>query len=267
MQNPELQIAKEIVADPKIDAAKEITWFNRPAGHVAACWNFTKTLQEAEVGSMTEIDRLMRQSIDLTHLCGVHKKSQKKGAGIVPGFKWAQLKAEEMRDFFGVLWQHEQVLKSEPGLKDYIQFVFEGSVHKAGRSRRSLRMFLLDDVRRPWQTPEWYEQRKPIRVPVIPVTEFYPYLTAQPTEEHDLIMAVDRLVPKGLPNQTRADVCQDMLVAIITGEVSLENLKDAVPKYVKQFFKNFAPKYGHLSLDYPVRTGDDRTLKDLIAEY
>ena len=75
-----------------------------------------------------------------------------------------------------------------------------------------------------------------------------------------MLCAVDAIVPKYLPNQTRADMCQDMIVAILSGDVTLDNLKDGLPKYLKQFLKGAPSKYGHLSLDQPVGYGDTRTL-------
>lgn len=268
MKNPELQVAKEIVVESVQSSDRSAlldVWPGQALGPLIGLWNFTKMLQEAEVETIVEIDNLMRNSVDLAHLCGLHKRAFK-AKGIVPGFRHDALaKAGEIRTFWGFLWTQEKVLKSEQGLGDYIQSVFENSTYRAGRSRRSFGLF-LNENRRPWQTPEWYEQRKPKRELFSPCVEFYPYLTAQPTEEHDLIMTVDSLVPKNLPNQTRADVCQDMIVAVLSGEVTVGNLKDATSKYVKQFFKMFPPKYGHLSLDHPFRPGDSRTLGEMLAD-
>lgn len=199
----------------------------------------------------------------LVHLSGVHK------------FKIGNLKADELRWFWTRLWGEGKFIDSVVGLRDYIGTVCENRRDKRGHPNRPYGLFSSDLVgfnsgfstsgHLPWRTPEWYEARKPVRLPKEPLTEFYPYITAQPTEEHNFLIAVDSLVPKALPNQTRADVCQDMIVAILSGDVTLENLKDGLPKYLKMFLKGSPSKYGHLSLDAPAGRNDERTLAQAIG--
>jgi len=147
--------------------------------------------------------------------------------------------------------------------------VCELSSVRAGKATRPYGLFLKSSGSRyPWRTPEWYAEHRPKKAPFVPVSEFYPFITGTPTEEHELLLAVDRLVPKGLNSDTRSDICQDMIVAILSGTVDLENLKDATPKYVKEFFKMFPMKYGHLSLDMPLTYGGDemnKTIADTVA--
>jgi hypothetical protein len=230
----------------------------RSEGRKRALWNFSLALMDAEVETITLVDTISKSSHDLAHLCGIHK------------FKFSPCKADEMRLFWGMLFQAPRVLDSEKGLRDYIEFVCENSWYRAGKSRRPMGLFGIGDEHfggKPWRTDEWYAARRKPTIPYVPITEFYPYISATPTDDHALIIAVDSLVPKGLADHTRADICQDMIVSVLSGDVLLENLRDAVPKFIKQYFKQSPSKYNHLSLDHPV-PGDPygRTVGECIAK-
>ena len=50
----------------------------------------------------------------------------------------------------------------------------------------------------------------------------FPYIrTTTPSSDEDLVLAVHRAVPNGLSEAIRADVCQDLLVALIEGTLLL----------------------------------------------
>jgi hypothetical protein len=71
-----------------------------------------------------------------------------------------------------------------------------------------------------------------------------------------LIATVEHLVPKTLPFEKRADVCQEIVVAVLSGEVTMDEIKEKVRFYVRKIYKLSADKYKHRSLDHPI-TGDD----------
>lgn len=157
-----------------------------------------------------------------------------------------------------MFWQNEPLLKQVTGLKNYIVDVCEASAYRAGKARRSYGLFLgaggFDEntIRRPWRTPEWLAERKPKRPAFEPLSEFYPYITSRVSEEHELLLAVDALVPKSLPKWARADICQDLLIAVLTGDATLDNVRDDVLRYIKWFLSKEPSKYGPLSLDAPI---------------
>lgn len=260
MQELSLEIAKEIVIEPVPDMSGMTSIFYKP-GRAASMLKFTRLLMASEVYTINEIDKIQKECHDLSHLAGVHK------------FPKRVAKADETRWFWTQLWREDNVINQVKGLKQYIIDVCEASAFRAGHATRPYGLFLgyggsMRHHNHPWRTAEWYEERRPIRIPFQPLTEFYPYISVTPTEDHDLLLAVDRLVPKGLNPDTRADVCQDMLVAVLSGEVTLDNLAGERPKYMKQFFKMFPTKYGHLSLDMPLSFGGDemnKTLAETIA--
>lgn len=258
MQEVSLEKAKEIVIEPAPPVECLLTRF-RGAGYVSNMFKFTRLLMAAEVYHVDDIETIQKNSHDLVHLSGIHK------------IKSEVAKAGALRFFWSQLWQENQAIHQVSGLRRYIVDVLETSAYKGGWCKRPLGLMLSGAHTKnnyPWRTPEWYAERSPKRLPYEKLTEFYPYISVTPTEDHDLLLAVDRLVPKGLNPDTRADICQDMLVAVLSGDVSLEGLAGSRPKYIKEFFKMFPAKYGHLSLDSPLMYGGDamdKTLGDTIA--
>lgn len=214
-------------------------------GRAKSVYNFLRGAMDAELPTMTEIARLSAGEHDAAHFCGLHAKYGIQRIGL--------------RGFFARLLQSPSVLNATPGMRDYIHWVAENS--------RAV-IYPLDPISETsfWSKRDWRRvkpPRKPRKEREV-LTEYYPFIS-RPTSDHELLLAVDSLVPKSLLSDTRADVCQDMIVAILSGEVSLENMRDAVPKYIKQFFKQSPSKYGHLSLDAPLVYGESKTLGETIA--
>lgn len=241
-----LERAKEIVTEPlsSIRSGRNLL----SEGRAQSVLKFTRLLMEAEVQTFAEIEQLKNSSHDLVHLSGVHKFR----------FNPPSMKCEELRTYWTMFYCDDKLLKTVAGLRDYIIEVCESSAYRAGKSRRAYGLFLGDSgyddgaIRRPWRTPEWLAERRPKRIHIQPLSEFYPYVTSRVSEEHELLLAVDALVPKSLPKWSRADICQDLLVAVLTGEATLENVRDDVLRYIKWFFSKEPSKYGPLSLDTPV---------------
>lgn len=214
-------------------------------GRAKACFNFLRTSMEAELPTLTKITKASVCSNDIAHLCGFHSKSG-----------WERM---GMLGFFARVLQSPTVLSRAKGLEEYLHWVIEQTPNAW--------LFLLDPIAETniWSTREW---RRPPRKRVAPMTEFYPFISGTPTDDHDLLLAVEALVPKYLPTDTRADVCQDMIVSILTGEITLDNLRDATKPYIKRVFKDAPSKYGHLSLDAPIIFGDggkSRTLGEMLV--
>lgn len=86
----------------------------------------------------------------------------------------------------------------------------------------------------------------------------YPFITKVRGDHADLL-AVNDLVPKGLPDQMRADVCQEIMLALWMKEISLEELrtsKTLVGTFIKGFRKANLEGGGFaLSLDVPMQDG------------
>lgn len=67
----------------------------------------------------------------------------------------------------------------------------------------------------------------------------YPYLPDSTPESIDLL-SVNALVPKGLPEWIRADICQNIMLAVLEGETTLTQLKEkreSSQYYIKRFYR------------------------------
>lgn len=89
-----------------------------------------------------------------------------------------------------------------------------------------------------------------VKQQITPLAEFYPYVMAESLRGSDLLKLINDTVPKNLPEYVRADVCQDLALAVLTGEVSESQIPDEVKKYMKMNFQMTA-RFGCLSLDDP----------------
>lgn len=86
----------------------------------------------------------------------------------------------------------------------------------------------------------------------------YPYVKEVRGEHADLLL-VNRMVPHGLPSHIRADVCQEIMLALWQREVSIEELRadrKLIGKFISGAKKANLEGGGYaLSLDQPMRDG------------
>lgn len=74
----------------------------------------------------------------------------------------------------------------------------------------------------------------------VPIPEFWPYgATGWPFDE------VNAVVPTGLPPEVRADVCQELCLAVIAGEATTNDLTALVPGAKRRAYGEWA-----LSMDW-----------------
>ncbi len=111
-------------------------------------------------------------------------------------------------------------------------------------------------VIRPWQWQRIPKVKK-IIVPLSPLTQ-YPFIK-EVRGEHEQLLAVNALIPAGLPSHMRADICQEILLAIWEKKVFLEDLmgdKKLVNRFIGKFRRENMEGGGYaLSLDIPMRSG------------
>jgi hypothetical protein len=221
---------------------------NITEGRTRAMWNTVVSMMDAEVASVTEAVKLTAAQGDIRHMCGVHSKMVPNGA---------------FNGFLSRLNQTPKVSDLIPGLKDYARLLGQSSGAMIYRLDPIAEFALRVRSHRDWRVMPGHLRPRKIAQEVLP--EYYPYVSGTPSPEHEMLMAVDAIVPKGLPNDVRCDVCQDMIVAILSGEASLENLKGDTSKYLKDFWKMFPGKYGHVSLDQPVYGTDKMSWNDKLG--
>lgn len=83
------------------------------------------------------------------------------------------------------------------------------------------------------------------------------------SDRHPLIEAIDAAVPRGLRENVRQDICQNIAVAILLGEVHLDSLRDVVERFIRPQMRE-ANDRSVLSLDYPTRSTHNTPLKAFI---
>lgn len=83
--------------------------------------------------------------------------------------------------------------------------------------------------------------------------------------EHALIRKVNAAVPKHLDPETRADICQDLVVGILCGDFAEDDLSLPTKEVTKRVFQMFPTKYGPLSLDEIVPGTDSLRFIDTIS--
>jgi len=81
----------------------------------------------------------------------------------------------------------------------------------------------------------------------------------------DLMQLVDSVIPRGLPEFARADICQDVMVALLDGSLKLADLREGSKQYLAAYRKMFPDKFGPVSLDEAIPGTDGLRRVDLIA--
>jgi hypothetical protein len=95
----------------------------------------------------------------------------------------------------------------------------------------------------------------------------YPFLIHDAGRpEHDLLKKVNAAVPKGLSPDLRADICQDLIVGILCGDFSEDDLALPAKEMTRRIYKMFPTKYGPVSLDATLGSSDLRIIDTLTDE-
>ncbi len=262
MAELKLERAKERIAHPYTeDELMPLLLFRGRLnmGQTQALYKTALLMMDAEIPSRARIKEVTSQSRDLLHMTGLHDPAK---GGI------------DIRSILNRIVQCPTVLDLNPRLKDYAYWVAENSggawrffykldpiprwsIHAKAKFRYP---YKKDGHRGGLKSSKPKEKDSGILIP-----QFYPFYTETPDEEHDLLEWAHHLVPRSIPDNWRADICQDLIVALLMGEVTKDNAELAVPKYIKKVFKEFPSKYGPLSLDAEFSPNDDRTLMDKLA--
>ena len=217
-------------------------------GRMHRGWNFALTMMESECESFSDGVKLSLNP-DYAHLIGPHAGIQMSG----------------VRSLFGRLRDNPGVTDNVPGFTQYCRDV-------AGYSFSLQRISLNTNdprCRSPWRVYEKLPRKPRARTSLDRAgTLFYPYLVHVPeggNSERELLLTVNNAVPRGLPDHLRADICQDLLVAILAGEMQLSELQGSVKEYTRKVMRMHPMKYGDIGFDAPVSADDDTPFLDRYA--
>ena len=92
----------------------------------------------------------------------------------------------------------------------------------------------------------------------------YPYVVGPVRDDYALLLAVNAVVPHGLPGDLRSDVCQDMLMAILEGELLATELRAKMSEYLKRARRRYAMPWGTVNIDAPLHA-DGRPLSEMLS--
>jgi len=96
----------------------------------------------------------------------------------------------------------------------------------------------------------------------------WPYLpnwSKQSDTGADLMRKVNAVVPRNFPDHMRADICQELIVRILSGEINIDSISEAFPVVLTDFRRLHPFKFAPISLDAPIRATDSRTLHDILS--
>lgn len=93
----------------------------------------------------------------------------------------------------------------------------------------------------------------------------YPFIRAKPRSDHELLLAVHSCIPSHVPHDVRGDLCQDLIVAILSGETTLENIQDVMHEHAKAAKKLMPDRFKTVSLDAVIPGTDGFTLMDKMS--
>lgn len=223
-------------------------------GDVQAMWNMTQALRVAEIDTCADASRFVGTNPDIAHAAGLHPSMSDTQNGAFGG-KLQRLTAR--------IFSAPDGVKIDRETTEYLR-------HVMNRSHRLIITGLVPiDRYSPYSRVAWRRPRPKLLGPDTPVNPSWPFVTETRTpdiEGMDVLTAVDALIPKGLPNQLREDVCQDVVLAVLTGEVDLDALREPGAPWLKDIFKRYRTKYGTVSLDAPPPWDKNgRTLLETLA--
>lgn len=82
--------------------------------------------------------------------------------------------------------------------------------------------------------------------------------------EHELLRMINNAIPKHITGDLRADMCQDLAVAILLGDLKKDELYGPAKAVIANMRRMFPGKYGPISLDAIVPGTDNLRLIDTI---
>lgn len=240
-------------------------------GHARALLNFFTANQELETPTF---DAMVQQSsISTGHRA---KDWESSPLGHLTGIHAHQTPSLTIKRFASRLARCEAILKQFPHLEEYIYSLVESS----GESLPTLESIsrwssnrLVETGGRSWRyKPAPARKRGRLSLdaghigPLETVAGVWPFLSDERKQDDsaDMLSLIDAAVPKGIPQSTREDLCQDLVVAILSGELDLKNINDVMEPFIKGAFKQSPTKYGNLSLERPL-TADGFTLQDILG--
>lgn len=209
--------------------------------------NLTVSAMEQDC-NFSDITQRLQMNPDFSHLCGPDKKAQYMG----------------LCGFFARLESNPDVTNNVPHLLDYVRSLggFRPILTPVSYDSSRKRNLGAGGWRNFVSSVRSVETLKAPREQLV-----YPFLIHDAGRpEHDLLRKVTAAVPKYLNPDLRADICQDLIVGILCGDFSEDDLKLPAKEMTRKVSKMFPDKYGPLSLDAEIPGTDGMRLIDTLSD-
>lgn len=241
IKEPNLTKLQEEIIRP-VDELKLLFQFKGTRPHVIKRnWNFAVAMLLSEVEDFSDGVKLSKVG-ETAHLCGKH----------------GHFESHQIYCFFSRLRRYPQVTDRIQGMTEYVK---ELHPHEC----------ILDHV--PLVAKRFHYRNAPWRtVAKKPVKQWssssdvkhicYPFTACAHSDS--LVGRVHGMVPKGIPQEIRGDLCQDLMVAVLSGDLEVENVPDAIEKYLRAARKFLPSASRVLSLDAPLYGDTERTMHETI---
>lgn len=214
------------------------------AYRVRKMWNVAYAMFLSEAPKYRDGIKLVGGN-DTGHFCGFHRPPELMGLrGIFTRLRGCQDLTNSISKSFTeyVEWVH-------PYPCTYVRVPLQDIHYKNGvtawwrtRPKRRLKVFRLPDVR----SDELQ----------------YPFFRGEKAEEPNLLMKIHAQIPRGVPHAIRGDLCQDLVVAVLSGELKIENIPDQLARF-RTAANKFNPESGHrISLDQHICGMEDVLIGD-----
>lgn len=194
----------------------------RSLGRIHRLWNFAIAMMKTECTSLGE-GTILSQNEEYAQLCGPENQVNHIG----------------LHGFFSRLRLNPKVTDNVDGLTEYAEWLVPRPFDLTPVALRSVYKNCA-----PWRIYEPLRLRKgggnigPHNIKSADLC--YPYVVWEKgNDANTLVALVHAVVPRGLPEEIRADVCQDLIVDLLAGDLSKDALVGSPRKYVGQKLKNF----------------------------
>lgn len=163
--------------------------------------------------------------------------------------------------FFQRLGDNPAVTRNIQGLTDYVKSLELGPCGLQRVDRFSARAQCA-----PWRISLHLDAGKEAEERGIPASQqlFYPFMAhdaAKPDDGAALVKLVNAAVPQYWPEHIRADACQDLIVALLSGEIGPGEVHDHAQEYVGRVYQMHPSKFDHgnraISFNQPILGTED----------
>lgn len=203
-------------------------------GRAHRYWNFALLMMAAEAETLADGIKLANNQA-FAQLCGPVNPPTK----------------VTLYGFFGRLWDNPDVTENVPGLTEYVKSLELGPCWLTPVPHETPALYCA-----PWRISTHPDHDPNAERPESGIRNlYYPFLAHDPEKIDDgkaLVLLANQLVPNFLPDQVRADVCQDLIVGLLAGDVTTGNAQDFVIKYIRRVYQMHPTMYdqGKLALSF-----------------